>query len=87
MIKEYYKENNYKDYKRDNKKLSFNNWWVLTGLLEKEISYIESEIESEKENGKYYDDTPEEKQTRKNTIKELRKQLKELNTISEKLHY
>ena len=57
MIKEYYKQNNYKDYKSDKKKLSFENWWILTGLLEKEISYLEDQIATEKENGKYYDDT------------------------------
>ena len=44
-------------------------------------------IETEKENGKYYDDTPEEKQSRKETIKELRKDLKRLNKVCESLHY
>ena len=85
-------------YKKEKGKLNFSEWWVLTGLIEKEQSWIEAEIEEKKEtlkswrderNGGYYsEDFINEKiaETR-DEIKQLKKDLKQLETISKKLHY
>lgn len=78
----------YKQYKANNKKgLSFNDWYILTGLLDKEISYFEAELNDTKDDKKIYAETPEEKAEYNEKIKEIRKTINELKRVCKHLNY
>lgn len=91
---------NYKEYKKSNKKLSFDEWWLITGLIDKEMDYFDAQINDLKDSLKDYrkwlkeakSETEKEwasdniKSTQQE-IKEARQSIKQLEKLCKILNY
>ena len=98
VIKDLYK-NDYKQYKKTTTKpLTFEEWWTLTGLIEKEQGWLEATIEEKKKDIRYCREDlksgygeenfiNERLNDLKKEVKDLRKDIKQLKAIASKINY